>query len=338
MTGKFLKKLMSASMCIALGAGIFYSGSRLADSLSAAVFAEEISESENESTYVATVSNAVLAKRAANPIPADLTREKLNRLDIRDKVMANVEAVDPVGKLAVVAAEDGMYVDVYKTADEAGEVVGRFYSQSCGTVEEKGEIWTKLSSGNVSGYVKNEHVLFDEAAQAVIEEKGEKDADGVMRLPYAMSMEEIYAMEKEQAAVQNLGADTAKVTQAGGSGYLQNAASESYLLACIVYCESGNQSYEGQLAVANVVLNRVKSPLFPNTISEVVYQSGQFTPAFSGSLASVLASGPSEQAVQAANDALAGNNNIGDYLYFNGYVDTSKVNSYVVIGDHTFYN
>lgn len=345
MTGKFLKKLMSASMCVALGAGVFYSGSRLVDSLSATVFAEEISESENGSTYVATVSKAVLARRATNPVPAELTREKLNRLDVMNKIMVNVEAVDYVGKTAVVAAEDEVYINIYKTADEAGEIVGRFFAPSEGTIEEKGESWTKLSSGDVSGYVKNEYVLLDEAAQAVIEEKGEADEDGVKRLPNAMSMDEIYAMEQARAAEDKKEAEAAGGVWTGtsggtisGGGTLQSAASESYLLACIVYCESGNQSYEGQLAVANVVLNRVKSPLFPNTVSEVVYQSGQFTPAFSGSLASVLASGPSEMSVQAANDALAGNNNIGDYLYFNGYVDTSRVNSYVVIGDHTFYN
>lgn len=125
---------------------------------------------------------------------------------------------------------------------------------------------------------------------------------------------------------------------------IQNSATaatsdEEYLLACLVYCESGNQSYEGQLAVANVVLNRVASPRFPNTIKDVIYQANQFGPAGSGSLARVLASGPSEAAKQAAKDAIAGNNNVEGYYFFNGsrYVNTSKVTGYVIIGDHTFY-
>lgn len=341
MTGKFLKKLMSAAMCIALGAGVFYSGNELAASLSATVFAEEISESENESTYVATISKTILSKRLANPTPANVVREKLNRLDVMNKIMVNVEVVDPVGKTAVVVTDDEAPIDVYMAADEASEIVGRFCSNGSGVVEEKGETWTKLSSGDVSGYVKTAHVIFDDEALTFIEENGEKNDEGVCVLPQAVSIEEIRAKERAEALAKEESLKNEAQNQGAGevaTGQSGSAASESYLLACIVYCESGNQSYEGQLAVANVVLNRVKSPLFPNTVSEVVYQRGQFTPAFSGSLARVLKSGPSAQSVQAANDALAGNNNIGDYLYFNGYVDTSRVNSYVVIGDHTFYN
>ena len=106
----------------------------------------------------------------------------------------------------------------------------------------------------------------------------------------------------------------------------------------MVYVESGAESYEGQLGVANVIMNRVRSPLFPNTISEVIYQSGQFPGAHNGVLDGVLASGPSESCMRAAQEALAGVNNIGDFLYFNGWVDISSVGSYMTIGNHTFYN
>ena len=113
---------------------------------------------------------------------------------------------------------------------------------------------------------------------------------------------------------------------------------EAYLLACMVYVESGAESYEGQLAVANVILNRVRDPRFDNTIAGVIYAPGQFPGAHNGVLDNVLASGPSESCIRAANEALAGVNNIGAYYYFNGYVDTSSVSEYLVIGGHTFYN
>ena len=113
-------------------------------------------------------------------------------------------------------------------------------------------------------------------------------------------------------------------------------ADDAYLLACIVYCEAGNQSYEGQLAVANIVLNRVKSSMFPNTISEVIYQSGQFGPVYNGSLDRTLANGPSSACVQAANDALAGSNNIGNLLFFNNVAPSGAV-SVTTIGDIVFY-
>lgn len=111
---------------------------------------------------------------------------------------------------------------------------------------------------------------------------------------------------------------------------------EAYLLASLVYCEAGNQSYEGQLAVANIVLNRVKSSLFPNSISEVIYQSGQFGPVYNGSLDRTLSNGPSSACVQAANDALAGNNNIGSLLFFNNVAPSGAV-SVTTIGDIVFY-
>lgn len=61
-------------------------------------------------------------------------------------------------------------------------------------------------------------------------------------------------------------------------------SSDLRMLSSIIYSESGNQVYAGKKAVGIVVMNRVKSSLFPNTVSGVVYQSGQFTPARNGSL------------------------------------------------------
>ena len=93
--------------------------------------------------------------------------------------------------------------------------------------------------------------------------------------------------------------------------------SEQELLAALIFCEAGNQPYDGQVAVGAVVMNRVRSGSFPNTITDVIYQSGQFTPAMTGWLDSVLASdGYTDSAMQAAADALSGSNPIGDCLYF----------------------
>ena len=89
------------------------------------------------------------------------------------------------------------------------------------------------------------------------------------------------------------------------------------LLASIIYCEAGNQPYEGQVAVGAVIMNRVKSGGYPNSIEEVIYQSGQFGPAATGWLNRVRSSkGYSQTALQAAVDALNGSNPIGNCLYF----------------------
>ena len=85
------------------------------------------------------------------------------------------------------------------------------------------------------------------------------------------------------------------------------------------------------MAVGAVVMNRVRSGSFPNTITEVIYQSGQFTPAMTGWLDSVLASdGYTDSAMQAAADALAGSNPVGDCLYF------STGGGGYQLGDHYF--
>lgn len=93
--------------------------------------------------------------------------------------------------------------------------------------------------------------------------------------------------------------------------------SELALLAAIIQCEAGGESNTGKVAVGAVIMNRVRSSQFPNSITEVVYQSGQFSPVASGILSSVLSQGARSDCYQAAQEALAGSNPIGNALYFN---------------------
>lgn len=109
--------------------------------------------------------------------------------------------------------------------------------------------------------------------------------------------------------------------------------SDAYLLGAIIQCEAEGESYEGKLAVGSVVLNRVKSSYFPNSISGVIYQSGQFSPVASGRLAYRLETGVNSTCLQAAQEVLNGNITLS-CLYFrtnNGYVQGT------VIGNHVFY-
>ena len=95
--------------------------------------------------------------------------------------------------------------------------------------------------------------------------------------------------------------------------YLINCTQEErYLLARLIHAEARGESLEGQIAVGAVVVNRVKSDKFPNTITEVIYQPGQFTPVVNGTLPAV----PQESAVIAAERALAGEDPTGGALFF----------------------
>ncbi|MBQ9631708.1 MAG: cell wall hydrolase, partial [Lachnospiraceae bacterium] len=91
--------------------------------------------------------------------------------------------------------------------------------------------------------------------------------------------------------------------------------SELVLMAGIIQAEAGNQPYEGKIAVGSVVMNRVESERFPNTIAGVIYSPNQFTPAGSGRLAVILAEGPTAECMQAARDVLGGRRNVNN-LYF----------------------
>lgn len=85
------------------------------------------------------------------------------------------------------------------------------------------------------------------------------------------------------------------------------------LLAKLVQVESGYESYEGQLAVASVILNRVKDSRFPDTIRGVIYSGRQFPPAHNGLLDKSV---PNESVLRAVKDALNGKNNVEDAIYF----------------------
>ena len=134
--------------------------------------------------------------------------------------------------------------------------------------------------------------------------------------------------EKEKAAKEK----AAKKLAATKNKKTKSTVSERKLLAALIYCEAGNQPHKGKVAVGAVVLNRMKSKSYPNTMKKVIYQRGQFGPAITGKLDRVLAANQIPKACyKAADDALAGENPVGDALYF-GCGNYGKK-----IGDHWFH-
>lgn len=111
------------------------------------------------------------------------------------------------------------------------------------------------------------------------------------------------------------------------------ADSDAYLLGAIIQCEADGEPYSGKLAVGSVVLNRVKSSYFPNTVSGVIYQGGQFSPVASGRLAYRLEAGVNETCLQAAQEVLNGSITT-NWLYFR--TNTGAIQG-MIIGNHVFY-
>jgi len=106
------------------------------------------------------------------------------------------------------------------------------------------------------------------------------------------------------------------------------------LLACLIYCEAGNQPYEGQVAVGAVVVNRMRSAAFPNTMVGVIYANRQFSPVASGRLAARLAQGANASCYAAADEAMSGSTPVGNCLYFRTVIP--QINGQI-IGGHVFY-
>lgn len=113
------------------------------------------------------------------------------------------------------------------------------------------------------------------------------------------------------------------------------ADGELYLLGAIIQCEAEGEPYLGQLAVGSVVMNRVKSSKFPNTITEVVYQKKQFSPVASGRLAYRLQAGVNDSCMKAAVEVLNGKS-VTNALFFCTTALKPNING-TVIGHHVFY-
>ncbi len=127
------------------------------------------------------------------------------------------------------------------------------------------------------------------------------------------------------------------IFSSNSSNTTTNSNSDLNLLARLVYAEARGEPYTGQVAVASVVLNRVKSSSFPNSVSGVIYQSGAFSVVNDGQINLT----PNETAKKAAQDAINGwDPSYGAIYYFNPNTATSawiwSRPVTVVIGNHRF--
>ena len=181
-----------------------------------------------------------------------------------------------------------------------------------------------------------------EAAQNEIEEvQAAEEAARIEAEAQAKAAEEAARLEAEaqaKAAAEEAARIEAEAQQAALAAQAAQTAAisaeELKLLANIIYCEAGSESYVGKVAVGNVIMNRVKSASQPNTITEVVYAKGQFSPVRNGSLQRALSSDKADAACyQAAIEALAGAQPVGDKLFFR----RNNGRSGQVIGHHVFY-
>lgn len=326
-------------------------------------------------------------------------------------VESGIQEVSPWAEKLMPNVEE--YLNIRAEASEESELVGKIHKGAAADILEQGDGWTKISSGSVEGYVKDEYCVTGLEAESlanelgttyatattggvrvrqaessaedtpildVLEEggkikvdKGAEAAEGwvpvkvddqvgyiseefvtvELELGKAISIEEeqaaIAAAEAEaeakrkaeqEAAQQQSSSDNSSSgnenSSSGSSTQQREAVAASYddvtLLGALIQCEAGSEPYEGQLAVGAVVMNRLRCG-YAGSISGVIYQSGQFTPASNGMLSGVLSSGVSGSCIQAAQEAINGVDNV------NGATSFRRAGSAegLVIGNHVFF-
>ena len=263
-----------------------------------------------------------------------------------DLVMANVQIA----------------MNVREEADEESEKVGLLYKDCGGRILERKDGWTRLRSGDLVGWARDDYLLFGDDAEALANEVGnlivqiETDTLCVRQEP-ADDAEAIgfIPRDEELEIIEELDGDWITVDYEGETGYVSSeyvdidfhidegetliainkreeeerqakltanrgavvvGGDDTRLLAALIFCEAGIETYNGKLAVGAVVMNRVRSAAYPNTISGVIFASGQFTPAMNGKVARVYGGDIPESCWEAARAAINGETNVGDATHF----------------------
>ncbi len=280
----------------------------------------------------------------------------------------------------LVMANVSRVMNVREEPNEESNKVGVLYKDCGGKILDRQDGWTKIQSGDLIGWAKDEYLLFDDEAESLAQDVGKQivtsNSSALNVRADASSDAEVLGVLTENAFVdliEDEGDGWISVDYNDEKGYVQSEfvttsfkidagetiaaikireeaekkasltknrgavsadADEVKLLAALIQCEAGNQPYEGRVAVGAVVMNRVKSGAYPNSIYGVIYASGQFTPALNGTVARVYNSGKIGDAnYQAAQAALNGETTVGGALHFR----RANGREGIIIGAHVFW-
>ncbi len=232
--------------------------------------------------------------------------------------------------------EDFAYVRVAPSDD--AEIAGKLRRGDMARVESlTNDGWYQITSGNLSGYIKADVSLTGTACRDFANAVGYNggvgitvDEENAQIAAFQAAAEE--AARQEAAKAKAAASSSSSVTSTQKESY-GASTDEVTLLAAIVEKEAGGSGYQGMLAVASVVMNRVRSSSYPDTIAGVIDQKGQFTGGIAG-LSRIISRGPSSAAIRAAEAALAGEDIVGGKVSFRS---TSTGYSGTVIGDNVFF-
>ena len=267
--------------------------------------AENLVETEISNEEAVAANEQVIAERTGETASEDeFFAEEEVQQDETAALQAEASEAAQNEIEEVQAAEEAARIEAEAQAKAAAEEAARIEAEAQAKAAEEAARLEAEAQAKAAA---------EEAARIAAEAQAKAAAEEAARI----------AAEAQQAALAAQAAQTAAIS-----------AEELKLLANIIYCEAGSESYVGKVAVGNVIMNRVKSASQPNTITEVVYAKGQFSPVRNGSLQRALSSDKADAACyQAAIEALAGAQPVGGKLFFR----RNNGRSGQVIGHHVFY-
>lgn len=255
-------------------------------------------------------------------------------------------------------------------APNAKEVIGKLYPDTIMSVVSTEGDWVRLQSGYLQGYIRKDSIFEGNEARDRAEQAcprqilSDYEDTQIMSAPDTQSKVLQYMVQRKVYPVLEVKNGWVKISVSDNlKGYvaLQNVkqvrsihfgrtienmenpqepfvvdkltAQECRMLAALIYCEAQGEVFEGQVAIGTVVLNRLHSSHYPDSLSEVILQKDQFEPVTLGKYAAVLKNPEiiSPSCYEAAEAAIQGSNTVGAALYF-------KVGDYgEIIGNHGFY-
>ena len=275
----------------------------------------------------------IQAGEIAGWVPAENLVE--TEISNEEAVAANEQVI--AERTGATASEDEFFAEEEVQQDETAALQAEASEAAQNEIEEvqAAEEAARLEAEAQAKAAAEEAARLEAEAQAkaAAEEAAQLEAEA-----QAKAAEEAARLEAEaqaKAAAEEAARLEAEAQQAALAAQTAAISTEELkLLANIIYCEAGSESYVGKVAVGNVIMNRVKSASQPNTITEVVYAKGQFSPVRNGSLQRALSSDKADAACyQAAIEALAGAQPVGGKLFFR----RNNGRSGQVIGHHVFY-
>lgn len=309
---------------------------------------------------------------------ASIEQETIRMLDtIEETTMQETTAKETTKQVQpkVCTANVDSYLNIRKKPSKNAKIVGMFSKNHVATVVDSKKGWYKIHSGKVTGWVKKSYTITSENKDKLIKRNQRKvtvKAKTLKLRAKASKDSQVLAVLKKGESFQVLkrGKNWIKISFTPKvCGYVNaefvtikketinavsideitkyekrlwqdedgNLSSTANLLAALCEREAGDH-YAGSLAVANVVLNRVQSKHYPDTIKEVIYQKAQFSGVNKGIL-NLYIDAPNKICIQAVKDALAGKNNVDGRVQFRASdsISPTKHRNSLVIGDNTFF-